>query len=309
MSLEITLPHIREFFPGSSSETQASSSLSSKCMGVFKDMAFVARSTWTYWEGEWGNSIKEAENSQGLAVFIHGLGGQPRAFSYQRDLTESSCPDVSIYQPIVLALGNCSLAEAAAPIHRTVLAWSKIYPHKPIVFAGTSNGARISAYVISLLKKEGITNPIKLSAIAGPFHGTSLIGTCGSSSSSKISQLWRKGVSLLYSEDISKELALNSTRCNQVLNALQNSETAPDETDFYGTDADSKVLPISSAYPLNVPNARYFMVAGEGHSSIVEAVAIHQVSVISHFIHSHSLSAPSLETLDTLASGILEEKK
>ena len=39
MSLEITLPHIREFFPGSSSETQASSSLSSKCMGVFKDMA------------------------------------------------------------------------------------------------------------------------------------------------------------------------------------------------------------------------------------------------------------------------------
>ena len=282
MTSAIKTSQILQFSPQELDSVLKTKNSCSRVQGVFKDMAF---STKTYLNScktrDWGEYVNEVENAEGLCAYIHGLGGNPATFSSNRQLLTANNPTIATYQPEVSKRGNCSISEASHPIIEKVHEWALTHPNKPIAFASTSNGSRISAYVIAQLKKSGVQNPMKLSAISGPFSGSTLAGYADSSSFT--SRLRNAAVRTSHCAAIAEELAYGSATSQEILAMLRDPDTAPDESDFYGTPADTKVLPVSSAFPLDVQNASYFLVSKEGHSSIVEAVSAHQLDSISSF--------------------------
>jgi hypothetical protein len=284
-------PHSRivEFSIENLDSLVAGATIFSRIEGIYKDLKFSLSSSWYHWAGEWGDTILERGKNEGLCTFLHGLGGHPRCFTYQRELLESSLPNVSILHPHIPNKGDCSLDIAAAFTLENIRKWLAISGNetKPISLLATSNGTRLSTYIIGELRKEGYKNPIKLSSIAGVFEGTLLISK-RTPTTTVWQKAWNIGVRTLYSQPIVDNLGYDSDLSRALLETLRSENTAPSSIDLYGTIADTKVLPHSSSFPNNLINARYFLLDTEGHSSITNAVAEHQIAQTSEFFSSHN---------------------
>ncbi|MFT4553172.1 MAG: hypothetical protein ACI9S8_001808 [Chlamydiales bacterium] len=255
-------------------------SLFYKIIGLLKDSAFSIGTLFSRssHKDNYAGTIVANDETGALIVLIHGLNGHPSILDGHYDFFQNR--SVTIYQPYVWKKGYCPLEEAAASIYENVLAWAKQYPQKPLVFVGVSNGARLSGYISAKLVKSGnITNPIKVSSIAGPFRGTRMLGISEREEVkggriSKTVDIIKSVFGVLYmGRELAEELRYKSGRAKRLMENMRDAAaTHPVSYDFYATKADSRVTCLDAALPERVEGAYYEIMEMEGHSSIVRAI-------------------------------------
>lgn len=205
-----------------------------------------------------------------LVVCIHGLNDNPSQFKSL--LTEMQGKDLSgtaIYTPRVYQKGNATLDEMTAPIVAEIVKWAETSPGKELVLVGVSNGGRIARAVETQMSvSPNKTNIEKLRFI-------SIVGACkGSYLADLANQL---GLWWLMSPNISKEMPTESARNKQLDEDWMQAVSAVGpkrEYTFFAAPHDWQVPNYNSSL-MEVPckAARYAIVTGHGHNSIVDAVA------------------------------------
>lgn len=263
-----------------------------KGIGLLKDSTFAigtlfSRSSRYH---RYADTIEGNEDHRALVVLTHGLNGHPSILDGHHDHFYGR--SVTIYQPHVLKKGYCPLDEAAAPIYENVYRWALENPFKPLVFVGVSNGARLSAYISAKLVKSGeITNPIKVSSIAGPFKGTRMLGVSTEEEVKgnflhKTMDLAKSAFGVMYmGRDLSRELRYKSERGKRLMENMRHAASVHQVSyDFYATKADSRVTFLDAALPERIAGAYYEIMDREGHSSIVGAVRERQVERCMEFV-------------------------
>ncbi len=211
------------------------------------------------------------EGSQGLYVMVHGLKGQPSAWNAYADALDELHDAADQAIMIVPKGGNCRVADAAEPILKVVEDYIEKNPGKPISLLGTSNGARIVAYIETKLRESAPKTPILVSAIAGANYGSGVMNTVHEYGISKI---------LGYTPEIMEELKYGSEVSKQTLDAQRVPLPQGVERDFsyYMTTEETHIHPPTSELPIIDQGERHFVVHGEGHSSIVGRVLPHLLS-------------------------------
>ena len=198
-----------------------------------------------------------------------GLNNNPTQFKKIVDeMQKKELSETDIFIPRVLQKGNAKLDEMVKPIFEEIAKWAKTSGEKELVLVGISNGGRISrAIEAELAKSESNANIKKLRFV-------SIVGACKGSSLVNLAN--KVGLSWLMSKNISEEMPTDSIR-NQRLNqdwvdGLSNGPTR--EYTFIASPHDWQVTNYdSSLMAADKQNARYAIVPGHGHNSIVNAVA------------------------------------
>lgn len=215
------------------------------------------------------NANAKGLSKKRLVVCIHGLNNNPSQFKKIVDeIQKKELSETDIFIPRVLQKGNAKLDEMVKPIFEEIATWAKTSGEKELVLVGISNGGRISrAIEAELAKSESNANIKKLRFV-------SIVGACKGSSLVNLAN--KVGLSWLMSKNISEEMPTDSIR-NQRLNqdwvdGLSNGPTR--EYTFIASPHDWQVTNYdSSLMAADKQNARYAIVPGHGHNSIVNAVA------------------------------------
>lgn len=204
-----------------------------------------------------------------LVVCVHGLNNNPTQFKKIVDeMQKKDLSETDIFIPRVIENGNAKLDEMVKPIFEEITKWANTPGEKELVLVGISNGGRISrALEAEIAKSEYKANIKKLRFI-------SIVGACKGSSLVNLAN--KLGLSWLMSKNISTEMPTDSAR-NQQLNddwlAGLSCGLAREYT-FIASPHDWQVLNYdSSLMKVKGQNARYAIVPGHGHNSIVNAVA------------------------------------
>jgi hypothetical protein len=210
------------------------------------------------------NGEKQSWNpdNRGLFVVLHGLKGSPvyAAVTYQEKIHKLHGNKYEVRVPFVPKKGNCSLTEAADPILAIVLDYIEQNPGKPICLIGTSNGARIAAYIETRLRHLNVN--IRVTGIAGVFYGSSSMNTIASLN---IAQL-------VLHPSVIADLMVGSDTSKSLIEAMQAPlETGTRTYEFYATVNDAYIPNFSSCFPV-VPNAKYNLHSGQDHKSLQVAV-------------------------------------
>jgi dienelactone hydrolase len=204
-----------------------------------------------------------------LVVCLHGLNSNP--FQFEKIVNEMQKKDLSeteIFIPRVLQKGNAKLDEMVKPIVDEIAKWAETSGEKELVLVGISNGGRISrAIEAEIAKSESTANIKKLRFV-------SIVGACKGSSLAKLAK--KVGLSWLMSKNISEEMPTDSKSIQQLnrdwMDGLSNGPTR--EYTFIASPHDWHVTNYdSSLMETNGQCARYAIVPGHGHCSIVNAVA------------------------------------
>jgi hypothetical protein len=204
-----------------------------------------------------------------LVVCVHGLNNNPSQFEKIVDeMQKKDLSETEIFIPRVLQKGNGKLDEMVKPIFDEIEKWAKTSSEKELVLVGISNGARISrAIEAEIAKSESTANIKKLRFV-------SIVGACKGSSLVNLAS--KVGLSGSMSKNISEEMPTDSERIqrlNQEWMDGLSSGPAREYTfiasphDWQVTNYDSTLMEINSHY------ARYAIVPGHGHNSIVNAVS------------------------------------
>ena len=114
------------------------------------------------------------ENSQGLMVMLHGLNNRPLHWYKQIQLIKEKS-EIDTYAPVIKNRGACALSEAAPPVLEVILDYSRKHSGKPICLLGVSNGARLTTWIETELRKRARFTPVKVSNISGAHFGSSLL--------------------------------------------------------------------------------------------------------------------------------------
>lgn len=205
-----------------------------------------------------------------LVVCIHGLNNNPAQFKKITDeMRKKDLSETNIFIPRVLQKGNAKLDEMVKPIFEEIAKWAKTSDEKELVLVGISNGGRIArAIEAEIAKPESNATNIK------KLHFVSIVGACRGSSLANLAN--KVGLSWLVSKNILEEMPTTSKR-NQQLNAdWENGlSTGPTrEYTFIASPHDWQVPNYdSSLMEVGEKNARYAIVPGHGHNSIVNAVS------------------------------------
>lgn len=204
-----------------------------------------------------------------LVVCIHGLNNNPTQFKKITDeMQKKDLSETDIFVPRVLQKGNAKLDEMVKPIFEEIKEWARTSGEKELVLVGISNGGRIARAIESeIAKSESNANIKKL-------HFVSIVGACKGSSLVNLAN--KLGLSWLMSENISKEMPTTSKRNRQLNEDWMNGlSTGPiREYTFIASPHDWQVTNYdSSLMEVDVKNARYTIVPGHGHNSIVNAVS------------------------------------
>lgn len=210
-----------------------------------------------------------------LIVCIHGLNSNPLQFKKIVDeMQKRELSDTDIFIPHVLQKGNAKLDEMVQPIFDEIAKWAKTSGQKELVLIGISNGGRISRALEAKLAKLDNSPIEKLRFI-------SIVGAC--KGSSLVNFVNKIGLSWLMSKNISEEMPTDSIR-NQQLNQdwMAGLSNVPSrEYTFIASPHDWQVTNYnSSLMEVNSQNARYAILLGHGHNSIVNAVAKTVVEII-----------------------------
>lgn len=236
---------------------------------------------------QWHHTIQWQQNSRGLVVMIPGINTNPKAwFAQMSEL--SSTPEIDTYAPDVSHRGFCSLKTAARPILAGIREYTLLNPRKPICLLGISNGTRIATWIETRLRATDPRTPVFVSSIAGVHRGSSRFNLLERLHLSQFVQAaLRCNLSKQLNEQLRKisnvvrELRYDSDRSQELLERVReplNGRCAPRSYEFYATTEDPLVDLDSSLPPLGQNNdARYYLLHGEGHCSIITKVAKRQI--------------------------------
>lgn len=204
-----------------------------------------------------------------LIVCIHGLNNSPAQFKKITDeIQKKDLSETDMFVPYVLQKGNAKLDEMVKPIFDEIASWATTSDEKELVLVGISNGGRIARAI-----ETEITKSVTLASIK-KLHFVSIVGACKGSSLVNLAN--KLGLSCLISKNISQEMPTTSTR-NQQLNSdwVSGLSIGPArEYTFIASPHDWQVTNYSSSLmEVNGKKARYAIVPGHGHNSIVNAAA------------------------------------
>lgn len=197
-----------------------------------------------------------------LFVFFHGLSSSPQRWHKYLDDLDAKHPTVNYYAPAIRERGNCSLEKAAKPILFFLKGYSRTHVH-PICLIGTSNGARLAAYIENELEKENLR--IRTVTISGVHLGTNLM---------KILAFTGLGRRLGFHKDLMGDLSyLNEDSIRRASKWQECCKRAGDRHShaFYGLSTDEKVWPWQSGL-INIDNATYQIFHGETHSGLANCI-------------------------------------
>lgn len=224
---------------------------------------------------------------RGLFVLIHGLRSDPAAWFEQIFLLENHQRKLKthIFAPVVHNLGICSLEEAARPILEQLGSYIRHYPMHPICLLGTSNGGRITLWLEQKLREASPSTPIRISNVAGVHLGTQRMNDL---SEFKLTEHW-------YPESLLEEIKYKSPAATRLIQ--ESSKPMLDghrSYEFFATANDLLIPNMDSTLPvIENHEARYYIVTGESHGSVVEAVARQQIASCMEWMQQYA--APSQE--------------
>jgi pimeloyl-ACP methyl ester carboxylesterase len=206
----------------------------------------------------------DAPSSEGLYLFIHGLGGRPHDWI---NYLEALDPQFHRLAPFIPHAGRCPLQDAAAPLIPILEDYLEKFPGKPVYLVGTSNGGRIAAFLETALSPEKLEgHALSVISIAGVHGGTVMMDF-----------LKQIGAAFIFSPDIADNLSFNSPHSQELLHRWQEKQNEwalkgiKVEHHFYATTEDEQVRPISSSLP-HIPDAQYHLIHGHAHMTIVDGV-------------------------------------
>lgn len=214
------------------------------------------------------NANPKGFSKKRLVVCIHGLNNNPTQFKKIVDeMQKKDLSETDLFLPRVLQKGNAKLDEMVQPIFQEIAKWAKTSGEKELVLVGISNGGRISRAIEAKLAKSKCDANIK------KLRFVSIVGACKGSSLVNLAN--KVGLSWFMSKNISEEMPTDSIR-NQQLNqdwvdGLSHGLTR--EYTFIASPHDWQVTNYDSSLLAVDKNARYSIVPGHGHNSIVHAVA------------------------------------
>lgn len=224
-----------------------------------------------------GQKMQWKEGSQGLVALFHGLRTHPAAWSAQLSLLKNH-NKVDVFAPLVPQKGMCSLNDAATPILPTLLDYAEKNPGKPICLIGASNGGRIAAELEIRMREKSPQTPIKISTIAGVHFG-----------SQRMNLLEKIGLAKwFYPLALRQELQYGSDTAKSLVNRLKAplpTGCAPRSHEFYATTEDLSIPDLDSCLP-PIPGAKFHILHGHSHDSIVTEVAQHQINSCTKWIGS-----------------------
>ncbi|MBS4167483.1 hypothetical protein [Parachlamydia sp. AcF125] len=206
-----------------------------------------------------------------LVVCLHGLNENPAQFKKIIDeLEKRSLAETDVYIPRILQKGNGKLDEMVQPIFENIKKWAKANGEKELILVGISNGARIARAIEAELTKPGNRENLR------KIRFVSIVGACKGSSLARLAHRFR--LSWMMSKNISEEMPINSRR-NARLDkeweeGLKNSSELTRDYIFIASPHDWQVPNYCSTL-MKIPHyqARYAIIKGHGHISIVNAAA------------------------------------
>ncbi|WP_059359880.1 hypothetical protein [Parachlamydia acanthamoebae] len=216
-------------------------------------------------------TVAPNSSQQKLVVCLHGLNSSPMQFKKNVDEMEKySLSGTHIYIPHIFKKGNGKLDEMIQPIFENVKKWAKTNGDKELVLVGISNGGRIArALEAEFAKPENHANIKKIRFV-------SVVGACKGSSLAKLANKLK--LSWMMSKNISEEMATGSIRNAQLdrdwEEGLRNSPGIVRDYTFIASPHDWQVPNYHSTL-MEIPqySARYTLMKGHGHNSIVNAAS------------------------------------
>lgn len=213
-----------------------------------------------------------------LVVCLHGLNDNPAQFKKIIDeMQKTDLSGTGIYIPRILQKGNAKLSEMVTPIFQALQKWAKSNGDKELVLVGISNGARVErALDAEISKPENCGNIKKIRFI-------SVVGACKGSSFVNLAH--RLHLSWILSKNIAEEMPTDSKRIEQLnqdwSEGLKNSPEITRDFTFIASPHDLQVPNYDSTL-MEAPNytARYGIIRGHGHISIVNAASKAVASII-----------------------------
>jgi hypothetical protein len=204
-----------------------------------------------------------------LLVLLHGLNGHPIQFEHLRVRAE---PGWAVYNPFVHRLGDDALPAVLRPLQAEIGRFVAQHGERvPILLVGQSNGARLCGALEVWLR--GVAgNPVFVSAIAGPFRGTTILSLVGGVAQN------------VFGPEILAELAPDSATATELVAAMAKPTPLHRRFWFYATRQDDMVRPIESATPQIGQGERAVVLDGYDHASLTTAVAEHQLLAIRAFL-------------------------
>jgi len=211
-----------------------------------------------------------------LVVCIHGLNSNPSQFEKIINELPKDFAETEIFIPRVLQKGNAKLDEMVTPIFDEIAKWANTPGEKELVLVGISNGGRISQAIeaeMAITESWGNITKFRFISIVGACRGSSLVNLAK-----------KVGLSTwVMSKNISEEMATDSERIKRLnlewVNGLSKGPAREyifiaSPHDWQVTNYDSTLMAIdSSLMGADRHSARYAIVHGHGHNSIVTAVA------------------------------------
>ncbi len=205
---------------------------------------------------------------QRLVVCIHGLNSKPSQFEkIVHEMQEKDLSGTEIFVPHVLEKGNATLDEMVNPIFEKITEWAETAGDKELVLVGISNGGRISRAIevkIATLENTNIKT-LRFISIVGACKGSSLVNFA--------KKIW---LSWVMSKNISEEMAPDSKRIQRLNQEWEEGLSKGPIRDytFIASPHDWQVIDYDSTLmETKGKTARYAIVPGHGHNSIVNAVA------------------------------------
>ncbi len=213
-------------------------------------------------------SAVQGFSKQKLVLCLHGLNNHPAQFKQIIDKIEQhkTGTEVEIYAPCILQKGNAKLDDMAAPIFAEIEKWAQTKGKKELILIGISNGGRIARAIEALIINSGNKGNIE------KIKFISIVGACQGSSLANLAN--KLHLSCFMSKEISKEMPTNSTRNVQLnkdsavqSNLIRDYTFIASPHDWQVPNYDSTLMKIQNH------QARYAIISGHGHNSIVNAVA------------------------------------
>lgn len=208
-----------------------------------------------------------------LLVMLHGLQGHPIQFEHMRVRAD---PEWAVYLPFIHRLGDDHLEHVLSPLQKVLRRFIDAHSQSiPIILVGVSNGARLCG-ALEVWLRTVVSNPVLVSAIAGPFRGTKTVQTIG-----------KLAVSMgMVGAPVMNELRFDGPSSKKLVQAMAAPTELKRQFFFYATRQDTLVAPVETCTPIIGQNERSIVVEGYDHASIVLAVAQHQFRTIREFCKS-----------------------
>ncbi len=131
-----------------------------------------------------------------------------------------------------------------------------------------------------------VNNPIKVNAFSGPFFGS--IRADQFSIHDDVCRVCRWLVSTVIEPALMKEISWGSEKAKEIIEGMRTAAKVYKVSfDFYASWADWLVMPFVTSLPKKIEGAKYYILMGEGHGSILYVVKGKAVEESMNFIENH----------------------